>query len=51
MKLIEEKYRRLQPTIGYLTDEVVMAQAWKKIHGYIRTLNRYADTLDLNVTA
>lgn len=35
MKLIEEKYRRLQPTIKYLVDEVVMAQAqaWEKVHG------------------
>lgn len=51
MKLIEEKYRRLQPTIDYLTDEVVMAQAWKKTHGYIRTFNWYADTLALDVSA
>ncbi|WP_020682659.1 RNA-directed DNA polymerase [Marinobacterium rhizophilum] len=51
MKLIEEKYRRLKPTIDYLTDEVVMAQAWKKTHGYIRTFNWYADTLALDVSA
>lgn len=51
MKLIEEKYRSLQPTIDYLTDEVVMAQAWKKTHGYIRTFNWYADTLALDVSA
>lgn len=51
MKLIEEKYRRLQPTFGYLTDEVVMAQAWKKTHGYIRAFNWYADTLALDVSA
>ncbi|WP_341939499.1 reverse transcriptase domain-containing protein [Marinimicrobium sp. C2-29] len=51
MKLIEEKYRRLEPTIEYLTDEVVMAQAWKKTHGYIRAFNWYADTLALDVSA
>ncbi|WP_290705727.1 hypothetical protein [Amphritea sp.] len=27
MKLIEEKYRRLQPTIGYQTEEVVTAKS------------------------
>ena len=51
MKLIKEKYRRLHPTIDYLADEVVMAQAWKKTHGYIRTFNWYADTLALDVSA
>tara|TARA_R110001583_G_scaffold72800_1_gene203373 strand:- start:8268 stop:11978 length:3711 start_codon:yes stop_codon:yes gene_type:complete len=51
MKLIEEKYRCLKPTIDYLTDEVVMAQAWKKTHGYIRSFNWYADTLALDVSA
>ncbi|MFT6218545.1 MAG: hypothetical protein ACJA2Y_001407 [Cycloclasticus pugetii] len=51
MKLIEEKYSQLKPTIDYLTDEVVMAQAWKKTHGYIRTFNWYADTLALDVSA
>jgi len=51
VKLIEEKYRRLKPTIDYLADEVVMAQAWKKTHGYIRAFNWYADTLALDVSA
>lgn len=51
MKLIKEKYRCLKPSIDYLTDEVVMAQAWKKTHGYIRTFNWYADTLALDVSA
>lgn len=30
MKLINEKYRPLKPALDYLTDEVVIAQAWKK---------------------
>ncbi len=51
MKLIEEKHRCLKPTIDYLTDEVVIAQAWKKTHGYIRIFNWYADTLALDVSA
>jgi len=51
MRLIAEKYRQLQPTKEYLSDEVVMAQAWKKTHAYIRTHNWYADTLALDVSA
>lgn len=51
MKLINEKYRALKPSLDYLTDEVVIAQAWKKTHGYIRSFNWYADTLALDVSA
>jgi Reverse transcriptase (RNA-dependent DNA polymerase) len=51
MKLIADKYRSLKPTIDYLTDEVVMAQAWKKTHEYMRHHNWYADTLALDVSA
>ena len=51
MKLINEKYRTLKPHIDYLSDEVVIAQAWKKTHGYIRSFNWYADTLALDISA
>lgn len=51
MKLIAERYRSLKPTIEYLTDEVVMTQAWKKTHEYMRHHNWYADTLALDVSA
>lgn len=51
MKLISEKYRSIKPTIDYLIDPVVIAQAWKKTHGYIRSFNWYADTLALDVSA
>ena len=51
MKLIAEKYRKLKPTIEHLADEVVMSQAWKKTHGYMRTHNWYADTLALDISA
>ena len=51
MKLIKEKYRALKPSIDYLADEVVIAQAWKKTHGYIRSFNWYADTLELDISA
>ena len=51
MRLINEKYRALKPTLEYLTDEVIIAQAWKKTHGYIRSFNWYADTLELDTSA
>lgn len=51
MKLISEHYRKLKPQIEYLADQVVIAQAWKKTHGYMRTHNWYADTLALDVSA
>lgn len=51
MKLVLEKYRKLKPKIEYLTDEVIIAQAWKKTHGYMRTHNWYADTLALDISA
>lgn len=51
MKQINGRYRKLKPTIEYLCDEVVIAQAWKKTHGYIRAFNWYADTLALDVSA
>jgi len=51
MKLIAKKYRKLKPTIEYLSDEVVIAQAWKKTHAYMRHHNWYADTLALDVSA
>ncbi|CAD6366844.1 hypothetical protein SHEWT2_01301 [Shewanella hafniensis] len=51
MKLINDKYRAILPTQEYLTDEVVMAQAWKKTHAYVRSFNWYADTLALDISA
>lgn len=51
MKLIAEKYRKLKPTLEHLADSVVMAQAWKKTHAYMRTHNWYADTLALDISA
>ncbi|MBB1425620.1 hypothetical protein H5181_04005 [Shewanella sp. SG44-2] len=51
MKIIADRYRALKPEISYLTDEVVISQAWKKTHAYIRSFNWYADTLALDVSA
>jgi len=51
MKLIKPFFKQLQPSIDYLCHEVVIAQAWKKTHTYMRTHNWYADTLALDVSA
>ncbi|MGK5022761.1 hypothetical protein [Janthinobacterium sp. LB2P10] len=51
MKLVSEKYRKLRPDPQLLADEVVISQAWKKTHGYMRTHNWYADTLELDISA
>ena len=51
MQLIDEKYQKLKPTFEYLSNEVVIAQAWKKTHSYMRTHNWYADTLALDISA
>lgn len=51
MGLLDEKYRNLLLTNAYLTDKVVLAQAWKKAHQYIRSTNWYADTFELDRSA
>ncbi len=51
MRLIDPFFQKLQPSIKYLCHEVIIAQAWKKTHAYIRTHNWYADTLALDVSA
>lgn len=42
------KYDMIAPRATYLRDTVVIAQAWKKTHKYIRRHNWYADTLELD---
>ncbi len=51
MTLLAPKYQNLLPTEDYLTDKVVLAQAWKKAHEYIRSTNWYADTFELDRSA
>lgn len=51
MKLLKQKYWKLEPSIKLLSDKLVLAQAWKKSHSYIRSRNWYADTLALDVSA
>ncbi|WP_201057215.1 reverse transcriptase domain-containing protein [Marichromatium gracile] len=49
MSVVERRYDRLIPCLEYLTDEVVLAQAWKKAERYARWYNWYADTLALDL--
>lgn len=51
MSIIQEKYRCLAPKLELLHDVVVLSQAWKKAHTYIRRHNWYADTLELDCSA
>ncbi len=51
MSLLNKKYKEIQPTREYLLDKVVLAQAWKKSHNYIRSTNWYADTFELDRSA
>lgn len=48
MGIIQSKYQQLSPRGEFLTDAVVLAQAWKKAHTYIRRHNWYADVLELD---
>ncbi|MCE0493125.1 RNA-directed DNA polymerase [Vibrio salinus] len=49
--LLHKKYNKLLPTETYLTDEVILINAWKKAHQYIRTTSWYVDFLDLDQSA
>ena len=49
MSIIKPKYQFLAPRSRYLTDTVVLAQAWKKTQHYVRCHNWYADGLELDV--
>lgn len=51
MSLLSKKYNSLKPTNFYLCDRVILAQAWKKAHQYIRSTNWYADTFELDRSA
>ncbi|MCC8986776.1 MAG: hypothetical protein LM523_03540 [Candidatus Contendobacter sp.] len=48
MSIIQTKYQQLSPRGEFLADVVVLAQAWKKAHTYIRKHNWYADVLELD---
>lgn len=50
MSIVKEEYRDLPPRAEKLCDVVVLAQAWKKSHAYIRRHNWYADMLELDAS-
>lgn len=50
MSIVKEEYRDLPPRGEKLSDVVVLAQAWKKSHTYIRRHNWYADVLELDAS-
>lgn len=50
MSVIKDEYRDLPPRGKKLCDVVVLAQAWKKSHTYIRRHNWYADVLELDAS-
>jgi hypothetical protein len=52
MSIIQSKYKEpLSAKISLLTDPVVLAQAWKKTHAYMRRHNWYSDVLELDLSA
>ena len=40
MNVVKTKYSSIAPRLSYLRDTVILAQAWKKAHTYIRRHNR-----------
>ncbi|WP_232357532.1 reverse transcriptase [Burkholderia contaminans] len=48
MSVIKSQYESLAPRGECLSDIVVLAQAWKKSHTFIRRHNWYADVLELD---
>ena len=50
VSIIKDEYRDLPPKGEKLCDIVVLAQAWKKSHIFIRRHNWYADVLDLDTS-
>ncbi len=51
MSIVKPEYRRLFAQHRFLCDKVVLTQAWKKAHRYIRRSNWYADLLELDQSA
>ncbi|ANE45358.1 hypothetical protein SY83_02345 [Paenibacillus swuensis] len=50
MSNIIDKYSNIAPNINFLSDFVVLSQAWKKTQKYIRRHNWYADVLELDAS-
>lgn len=49
--IVKEEYLELAPKGHYLSDVVVLSQAWKKSHSFIRKHSWYADFLELDSSA
>lgn len=50
MSIIDDEFHSLTPKASRLQSTIVLAQAWKKTHTYIRRHNWYADTLELDIS-
>lgn len=50
MSVVDSRYDKLCPQVEILQDQVVLAQAWKKTHTFIRRHNWYADVLELDAS-
>lgn len=50
MSVIKDEYQYLPPHGDRLSDVVVLSQAWKKSHIFVRRHNWYADVLQLDVS-
>ncbi|KJD42304.1 reverse transcriptase domain-containing protein [Paenibacillus terrae] len=48
MTELKDKYSFIAPRDEFITDYVILAQAWKKTQRYIRRHNWYADVLELD---
>lgn len=48
--VLDKDYSKLQPLHKWAADTVVLSQAWKKSHTYIRRHNWYADVLELDAS-
>lgn len=50
MSVVDPRYYKLSPQAKIVQDKVVLAQAWKKTHTFIRRHNWYADVLELDAS-
>ncbi len=50
MAVVDSRYKKLSPQVKVVQDKVVLAQAWKKTHTFIRRHNWYADVLELDAS-
>lgn len=48
--MLNSKYEKILPTNTYLSDSVILTQAWKKSQQYIRSTNWYADNFELDIS-